>query len=186
GLDRFALLGISQGCAVSVAYAVRHPERVTHLVLYGGYAQGWTKRPQTEVERQRNEAILTLVQLGWGQENPAFRQLFTSQFVPGGTKEQADWFNELQRISTSPEDAVRNLKAQGNIDIIGLLGEVRAPTLVMHARDDARVPFEAGRRLAAGIPSAKFVPLQGRNHLILESEPAFTRFVQEIRVFLEA
>ncbi|MBV9018129.1 MAG: alpha/beta fold hydrolase, partial [Alphaproteobacteria bacterium] len=186
GLDRFALLGISQGCAVSVAYAVRHPERVTHLVLYGGYAQGWTKRPQTEVERQRNEAMLTLVQLGWGQENPAFRQLFTSQFVPGGTKEQADWFNELQRMSTSPDDAVRNLKAQGNIDITGLLGEVRAPTLVMHARDDARVPFEAGRRLAAGIPSAKFVPLQGRNHLILETEPAFTRFVQEIRVFLQA
>jgi pimeloyl-ACP methyl ester carboxylesterase len=186
GLDRFALLGISQGCAASVAYAVRHPERVTHLILYGGYAQGWNKRPQTEAERQKNEAMMTLVQLGWGQENSAFRQLFTSQFVPGGTKEQTDWFNELQRISTSPDDAVRNLKAQSNIDVTALLGEVRAPTLVMHARDDARVPFEAGRRLAAGIPGAKFVPLQGRNHLILENEPAFARFLQEIRAFLDS
>jgi pimeloyl-ACP methyl ester carboxylesterase len=184
GLDRFDLLGISQGCAVSIAYAIRHPDRVTRLVLYGGYGQGWSKRPQSDADRQKSEAMLTLMRLGWGQENPAFRQLFTSQFVPGGTKEQADWFNELQRISATPEDAVRNVKAQGEIDVMELLGKVRAPTLVMHARDDARVPFENGRRLAAGIPGAKFVPLQGRNHLILESEPAFARFLQEIRAFL--
>ena len=185
-LDRFALLGVSQGCAASVAYAVRHPERVTHLILYGGYALGWNKRPQTEAEREQAAAMLTLMRLGWGQENPTFRQLFTSQFIPGGTKEQAEWFNELERISTSATDAVRNLRATGDIDVTDLLGEVRAPTLVMHARDDARVPFEAGRRLAAGIPAARFVPLQGRNHLILESEPAFPRFLQEIRAFLEA
>jgi class 3 adenylate cyclase/pimeloyl-ACP methyl ester carboxylesterase len=184
GLDRFALLGISQGCAVSIAYATRHPERVTHLILYGGYALGWKKRARTEAEKEQSAAMLTLMRLGWGQENPAFRQLFTSQFMPGGTKEQADWFNELQRISASPEDAVRNLIAQGDVDVTALLPKVSVPTLVMHARDEARVPFEAGRRLAAEIPAARFVPLQSRNHLILENEPAFTRFLQEIRTFL--
>jgi pimeloyl-ACP methyl ester carboxylesterase len=184
GLQRFALLGISQGCAVSVAYAVRHPERVSHLVLYGGYAEGWKRRARSAAELEQTAAMLTLMRLGWGQENPAFRQLFTSQFIPGGTKEQTDWFNELQRISTSPEDAVRNFEAQGDIDVTALLPLVTAPTLVMHARDEARVPFDAGRRLAAGIPGARFVPLQSRNHLILENEPAFPRFLEEIRAFL--
>jgi class 3 adenylate cyclase/pimeloyl-ACP methyl ester carboxylesterase len=184
GLERFALLGISQGCAVAIAYAVRHPERISHLVLFGGYPVGWAKRARTAAEKEQGQAMLTLMRLGWGQENPTFRQLFTSQFIPGGTKEQADWFNELQRISTSPEDAVRCLLAIGETDVSALLGQVSVPTLVMHARDDARVPFDQGRRLAAGIPGARFVPLASRNHLILEDEPAFTRFVQEIRAFL--
>jgi class 3 adenylate cyclase/pimeloyl-ACP methyl ester carboxylesterase len=186
GLERFALLGISQGCAVSIAYAVRHPKRVTHLVLFGGYPVGWAKRARSAAEKEQGQAMLTLVRFGWGQENPAFRQLFTSQFIPGGTKEQADWFNELQRISTSPEDAVRNLIANGDTDVSALLGQVSVPTLVMHARDDARVPFDQGRRLAAGIRGARFVSLASRNHLILEDEPAFPRFVEEIRSFLAA
>jgi class 3 adenylate cyclase/pimeloyl-ACP methyl ester carboxylesterase len=186
GIDRFALLGISQGCAVSIAYAVRHPERVSHMVLVGGYAVGWKKRARTEAEKEAGEAMLTLVRLGWGQENPAFRQLFTSQFIPGGSKEQADWFNELQRISASPADAVRNLAANGETDITSLLSQVKVPTLVMHARQDARVPFEAGRRMAAGVPGARFVPLESQNHLILESEPAFARFLDELRSFLAA
>ena len=186
GLERFALLGISQGCAVSIAYAVRHPERVSHLILLGGYPIGWKKRARSAAEKEQGDAMLTLMRLGWGQENPAFRQLFTSQFIPGGTKEQADWFNELQRISTSPSDAVRNLLANGDTDVSGLLARVSVPTLVMHARDDARVPFDQGRRLAAGIPGARFVPLASRNHLILEDEPAFPRFLQEIRSFLAA
>jgi class 3 adenylate cyclase/pimeloyl-ACP methyl ester carboxylesterase len=183
-IERFALLGISQGCSVSIAYAVRHPERVSHLVLYGGFAVGWRKRVRTEAEKEAGEAMLTLMRLGWGQEDAAFRQLFTSQFIPDGTKEQADWFNELQRISCSPADAVRNLLASGETDVTSLLAQVKAPTLVMHARHDARVPFEAGRRMAAGIPGARFVPLEGRNHLILESEPAFPRFLDEMRAFL--
>jgi class 3 adenylate cyclase/pimeloyl-ACP methyl ester carboxylesterase len=186
GVERFALLGISQGCAVSVAYATRHPERVSHLVLYGGYPLGWRKAARTEAEKQQAAAMLTLVQLGWGQENPAFRQLFTSQFIPGGTKEQAEWFNELQRVSASPENAVRNLEANGDTDVTDLLPKVKVPTLVMHARDDARVPFDRGRRLAAGIPGARFVPLQSRNHLILESEPAYARFIEEITSFLRS
>jgi pimeloyl-ACP methyl ester carboxylesterase len=184
GVERFALLGISQGCSVSVAYATRHPERVTHLVLYGGFALGWKKRARTEAEREQAAAMLTLVRLGWGQENPAFRQLFTSQFLPDGTKEQIDWFNELQRVSTSPENAARNLQASGETDISDLLPEVAVPTLVMHARDDARVPFDCGRQLAGGIPGARFVPLQSRNHLILGDEPAFTRLIEEITAFL--
>jgi len=184
GLERFALLGISQGCAVAIAYAARHPERVTQLILFGGYAVGWAKRAQSAAEKEQAAAMLTLVRLGWGQENPAFRQLFTSQFIPGGTKEQTDWFNELQRISTSPEDAARNLIANGDTDVRSLLPQITAPTLVMHARDDARVPFDQGRRLAAGIPGARFVSLPSGNHLILEDEPAFPRFLQEIRAFI--
>jgi class 3 adenylate cyclase/pimeloyl-ACP methyl ester carboxylesterase len=184
GLDRFALLGISQGCAVSIAYAVRHPERVTRLILYGGYAQGAAKRARSAAEREQLAAILTLVRLGWGQENPAFRQIFTSQFVPDGTKEQVDWFNEMQRVSTSPENAARFLAVTGDFDVTDLLPKVTVPTLVMHARDEVRVPFEAGRRMAAGIPGARLVPLQSRNHLILESEPAYARFLDEIRSFL--
>jgi class 3 adenylate cyclase/pimeloyl-ACP methyl ester carboxylesterase len=183
-LPRFALFGISQGCALAIAYAVRHPERVSHLVLYGGYAIGRTKRARTAAERDENAAMLTLLRLGWGQENPAFRQLFTSQFMPGATKEQADWFNELQRITVSPETAARIIETTDEMDITALLPQVTVPTLVMHARDDARVPFEAGRRMAAGIPGARFVPLQGRNHLFLETEPAFAQSLEHTRAFL--
>ncbi len=186
GFDRFALLGISQGCAVSIAYTVRHPERVTRLVLYGGFAQGAAMRARSAAEREQLAAVLTLVRLGWGQENPAFRQIFTSQFVPGGTKEQIDWWNEMQRVSASPENAARFIAAVGDIDVTGLLAKVTVPTLVMHARDEARVPFDAGRRMAAGIPGALFVPLQSRNHLILENEPAYARFLEEIKSFLLA
>jgi class 3 adenylate cyclase/pimeloyl-ACP methyl ester carboxylesterase len=184
GITRFALFGISQGCGVSIAYAVRHPERVSHLILYGGYAVGWNKRARSAAEKEEDAAMLTLLRVGWGKENPAFRQLFTSQFVPGGTKEQADWFNELQRITVSSETAARIVTASGEIDVTALLPQVRVPTLVLHARDDARVPFEAGRRMAAGIPGARFVALPGRNHLFLETEPAFGQFLEHTRAFL--
>ena len=184
GVERFALLGISFGCPVAIAYAVRHPERVSHLVLYGGYAQGRDKRARTQAEKEENAAQLTLTRLGWGKENAAFRQLFTSQFIPGGTKEQADWFNELQRVTISPDMAVRFMEIGGEVDVTALLSRVTMPTLVMHATDDARVPFDAGRRMAAAIPNARFVPLQGRNHLFLEGEPAFGQFLEHLRAFL--
>jgi len=186
GIDRFALLGISQGCAISIAYAVRHPERVSHLILLGSFAVGWKKRARTEAETASGEAMLTLMRAGWGQENPAFRQMFTSQFIPDANKEQADWFNELQRVSCSPADAARNFVANSEVDVRSLLSQVKVPTLVMHARHDARVPFELGRRLAAGIPGARFVPLESRNHIMLEGEPALTRFLEELRSFLGA
>ena len=133
---------------------------------------------------QTEAAVLTLMRVGWGKENPAFRQLFTSQFIPGGTKEQADWFNELQRTTVSGEMAARIATAAGDTDVTALLPQVRVPTLVMHARDEARVPFEAGRRMAAGIPGARFIALTGRNHVFLETDPAFGQFLEHTRAFL--
>jgi pimeloyl-ACP methyl ester carboxylesterase len=183
-LSRFALLGISQGCAVAIAYAVRRPERVSHLVLYGGFALGFNKRTRSAAEKEEDAAMVTLMRVGWGKENPAFRQLFTSQFMPGATKEQADWFNELQRITVSGEMAARIFATAGDTDVTPLLPQVVVPTLVLHAREDSRVPFEAGRRMAAGIPGARFVALTGRNHLFLETEPAFGQFLEETRAFL--
>jgi pimeloyl-ACP methyl ester carboxylesterase/DNA-binding winged helix-turn-helix (wHTH) protein len=183
GLERFALLGISQGCAISIAYAVRHPERVSHLILYGGYARGRRKRgSQREIEL--SDAVLTLMGEGWGQESPEFRMIFTSRFVPGATAEQMQWFNDLQRKTTTPANAKRLRLAQDNIDVSDLLAHVNVPTLVLHCRDDMAVPFEEGRSLAAGIPRARFVALEGRNHLILETDPAWRRFIEEITSFL--
>jgi pimeloyl-ACP methyl ester carboxylesterase len=182
-LERFPLLGISQGCAVSIAYAVCHPERVTHLVLFGGYARGRKKRgSQKEIEQA--DALQTLMRLGWGQENPAFRQIFTSLFIPGGSAEQMQWLNDLQRNTTSPENAAQIRGTMNNIDVSDLLPRVRVPTLVLHCRHDAAVPFEEGRLMAAGIPGSRFVELEGRNHLILEGDPARARFLDEVRAFL--
>ena len=183
-VEKFDLLGIFQGCSVSIAYATRHPERINRLVLYGGFALGSAKRARSAADAEQAAAMLTLMRLGWGQENPAFRQMFTSQFAPDATKEQADWFNDLQRASCSPENAVRYGEAAAAIDVTELLGKVTAPTLVMHARDEVRVPFENGRRMGAGIPGARFVALPSRNHLILEHEPAYPRFLEEIRSYL--
>jgi class 3 adenylate cyclase/pimeloyl-ACP methyl ester carboxylesterase len=182
GIERFPLLGISQGCAVSIAYAARHPQRVSHLVLYGGFAVGYLRRSSNEAERFT--ALKTLMRQGWGGENAAFRQIFTSLFIPGGSKEQIDWFNELQRQSTSPETAARMFQASAETDVIDLLARVRVPTLVMHARGDAGIPFEFGQQMAAGIPGARFVALPGRNHLFLEGEPATDRFFEELKLFL--
>jgi class 3 adenylate cyclase/pimeloyl-ACP methyl ester carboxylesterase len=182
GVERFPLLGISQGCAISVAFAVRHPERVSHLVLYGGFAVGGKKRAPGE--KDRRGAMTTLMRLGWGMDNPSFRQMFTGLFIPGATHEQADNFNELQRRTTSAECAARYFDVVGDIDIADLLAEVKAPTLVMHVRGDLMVPFEAGRQLAAGIPGARFIALQGQNHLFLEHEPASDRFFEELKLFV--
>ena len=183
GVERFALLGISQGCAISIAYAVRHPERVTHLVLYGGYARGRRNRGSPE-EIEQEEAMLTLMRLGWGQENPAFRQIFTSRFMPDAAMEQVQWFNDLQRMTTSPENAVRIREVTNYVDVTDLLAKVTVPTLVLHCRNEEVAPFDEGRRMAAMIPGARFVALEGRNHLILEDEPAWHRFLEEVRGFL--
>jgi pimeloyl-ACP methyl ester carboxylesterase len=183
GLERFPLLGISQGCAVSIAYAVRHPERVSRLVLFGGYARGRRKRG-SQKEIAQADALETLVRLGWGQENPAFRQIFTSQFIPGGSAEQMRWLNDLQRNTTSPGNAARIRRTMNNIDVTDLLPCVSVPALVLHCRGDAAVPFEEGRLMAAGIPDSRFVALEGCNHMILEGDPARQRFLDEMRGFL--
>jgi len=182
GIERFPLFGVSQGCAISIAYATRHPERLSHLILYGGFALGGAKRSPAEHEKRK--AMGTLMRLGWGTDDPAFRQMFTSHFIPEATKEQADWFNDLQRKTTSPECAVRYWEAVSNLDVRELLSQVQVPTLVMHARDDLMVPIDAGRKMAAGIPGARFIALPGRNHLFLKHEPAAARFFEEINLFL--
>jgi pimeloyl-ACP methyl ester carboxylesterase/DNA-binding winged helix-turn-helix (wHTH) protein len=182
-LERFALFGISQGAAVSIAYAVRHPDRVSRLVLQGGYVHGWRKRGTADQIAQR-ETLLSLIPHGWGQNNPAFRQVYTSLFMPGGTLEEMQWFNDLQRVSTSPENAVRLQDAFGNIDVADLVRQVTVPTLVLHSRDDALIPFEQGLMLARAIPNARFVALESQNHLLVAHEPAWPRLVEEMCGFL--
>jgi pimeloyl-ACP methyl ester carboxylesterase len=181
-VKRFPMFGISQGCAVAVAYAARYPERVSHLILLGGYLLGTAKRAPES--REKLKALATLVRLDWGADSPALRQMFTMHLVPEATKEQLDSFNELQRRTTSPEMACRYLEVTGQIDVTDLAAKITVPTLVLHARGDLQIPFEAGRQLAAAIPGARFVALQGRNHLLTADEPATARFFEEIELFL--
>ena len=183
GLNEFSLLGVSQSCAVAVAYVVRHPERVSRLVLYGGYAKGWRKRGDRH-EIDTHEAMTMLIREGWGKDNPAFRQLFTETFIPGASREQMAWFNDLQKGTASPANASRLHYAFGDMDVSAILGEVSVPTLVLHARNDAAVPFEEGKALAAGIPGARFVDLNSANHILLRDEPAFADFLGEVRSFI--
>jgi len=185
GLDRFPLFGISQGCAVAITYAVRHPERVTRLVLYGGFAQGVMARSRTQRELEEVTMVMQGIPLGWGHDNPAFRFFFAARFLPEGTPEQMRWFSELQRTTTSPETGARLLSTAARIDVTELLPLVKAPVLVLHATGDAVAAFSEGRKLATLIPEARFVPLESKNHILLESEPAWTRFVEEVRRFLE-
>lgn len=185
-LEQFSLLGLSNGAAIAVAYAARHPERVSHLVLCGGFARGRLRRDPSSRARAEAEAMLSLIRVGWGQPNPAFRRAFTTLFVPDATDEQVKWFDELQRISATAETAARMRLAREEVDVADLLGRVVTPTLVLHAQDDAAVPFEQGRDLASTIPNARFVPLEGRNHILLVDEPAWEVFRRELNEFLPA
>jgi pimeloyl-ACP methyl ester carboxylesterase len=182
GLERFPLFGISQGCAVAVAYAARHPERVSRLVLYGGFPLGRLRRGHAD--REEEEMILRMMPLGWGRDNPAFRQFFARMFLPDGTPEQMRWFSDLQRLTTTPQNAVRLRTTSAQIDVCDLAPRVRAPALVLHATGDAVVPFAQGRLLSTLLPDARFVPLESNNHVLLESEPAWPRFLEEVRAFL--
>jgi class 3 adenylate cyclase/pimeloyl-ACP methyl ester carboxylesterase len=185
GLDRFPILALSQGCAVAIAFALRHPERVSHLILYGGFAAGAYKSPEvTPAALEQFDAMKTLMKLGWGANEPTFRQLFTASMMPEATKEQIDAFNEAQRISASAECAVRYLDTVANFDVRHLLPQIKVPTLVMHVRNDRRVPIAASRELAAGIPGARLVTLPGKNHIPLAQDPGTPIFLDEIRRFL--
>lgn len=183
-LDRFPLLGISQGAAVCVAYAVKHPERVTHLVLYGGYARGRFHRDLDRQGQLEAEALINLIRVGWGQENPAFRQLFSTMLMPDADMEQMASLNQLAQISATPENASRMERSFYKIDVRDLAPKVAAPTLVLHSRQDASIPLEEGRLLASMVPGSRFVQLESRNHILVEQEPAWSRFLAEIRNFL--
>ena len=180
GLERFALLGVSQGAAIAVAYAARHPDRVSDLVLYGGYARGRRFRGQDEEE----DAIVAAIRAGWTAPNPAFRRVFSMLFVPDGTPEQMVWYEDLLWRSATAETAIRLYRARGGLNVSELAPQVRARTLVMHARDDRVVPMQEGRLLAALIPDARFVLLESANHILLEHEPAWDAFLSEIAAFL--
>lgn len=185
GLERFPLLGISQGAAVAVAYAARNPERVSQLVLLGGFATSYFTDSRSDAKALAEaETLLKLIEVGWGSDRPAFRQVFVSNFMPDGTAEQKQSFDELQRATASPETAARYMRAFFAIDITQAAGAVRCPTLALHAKGDQMVRFGQGRRLALAIPGARFVPLEGNNHIPFSNEPGWATFVKEVHAFL--
>jgi pimeloyl-ACP methyl ester carboxylesterase/DNA-binding winged helix-turn-helix (wHTH) protein len=184
GLDRFVLLGISQGGPVAIAFAARHPERVRGLILFGTFMQGRRIRATTVQEQEEARVQVQLVRVGWGQDNATFRRVFAMQFMPDGTQEQWKAFDELQRRTTSTANAVRFVEAFGGIDVTSLVGRVSAPSLVIHCRGDVRLPLEGGRQLAALLPDSRFVILDSANHLLLEDEPAWPRFLAEVDAFI--
>jgi pimeloyl-ACP methyl ester carboxylesterase/DNA-binding winged helix-turn-helix (wHTH) protein len=181
GVDRATVLGISQGAAVAIAYAVLHPERVSKLILYGGYAQGRNRRGEAEMA----SAFLAILRHGWGDERSAFMKAFSSVFFPNGSPQQIKWLVDLQRITTSPENAARIRNACDDIDVVELLRKVQAPTLVIHCRHDNVAPMEQGLLMARSIPNARFVTLESDNHVVLAGEPAWPRLVSEIDAFLD-
>ena len=182
-LEHYALFGISQGGATAIAHAVLHPERVTKLVVYGSFARGRAKRNSSK-ETEVSEAYLTLMRHGWGDENSAFIQTFSRLFAPNASPEDIKAFAKMQRLATSPENAVRLRAAVDQIDIDALLPHVAAPTLIVHARGDQTSPFDEGRRLAAGIPNARFVSLETDSHMPMPSDPEWEKFTNEVAMFL--
>lgn len=184
GFDQFPLVALSQGAAVAITYAARHPDRVTHLVLCNCASRGARARASTPREVEAIDLRLRHMELGWGTDEPWFQRAFCSTFLPDGTPEQHGWVEEMQRQTTSPANASRMVRACSMLDMTETAREIRCPTLVLHQRGDARIPFQEGGRLASLIPGARFVPLEGRNHVLLENDPAWATFVREVRAFL--
>jgi len=184
GLDQFALFGLSHGGAAAIAYAAKHPERLSHLLLLGAYARGALRREATHQQREEAEILTKLIRIGWTRDNPAFRQIFSTMHIPEGTSAQQQSFSELLRGAAPAENAAAILEASQQLDVTSLARAIRAPTLVLHARGDAVVPFDEGRHLAALVPSARFLPLETRNHVVIENEPAWAELMTELRAFL--
>jgi len=184
GLRQFPLFAMSQGGTVAVAYTVRHPEKVSRLILYGAYARGWLNRDLTAEQVEEEKLIIDLMRVGWGRENPAFRQVFATQLRPDVTTEELRALEEQMRVSATPENAARLESEMHRTDVRQLAPQIQVPTLVIHSREDAGVPFEEGRLLASLIPNAQFVALESKNHLLTRTEPAWPKFVAALRSFL--
>jgi pimeloyl-ACP methyl ester carboxylesterase/DNA-binding CsgD family transcriptional regulator len=184
GLQRFPLFAMSQGGAVAVAYTARHPDKVSRLIVHGAYARGWLRRDLTEEQTEEEQLMISLMRVGWGRENPAFRQVFAMQLFPEATTEQLRALEEQMRLSVSPKNAVRLESEMHRIDVRDLASQIIVPTLVLHSREDEAVPFEEGRLLASLIPKAQFVALESKNHLLTEQEAAWPKFVAVLRGFL--
>lgn len=183
--ERFALFGMSQGASVAIAYAVEHPERVSHLILYGGFARGPMHR-DNPLQAERGQLLRQLVRIGWADPRHTFRQVFGSLFIPDGSLEQIRWFDELQRVSMSAANAERFLGITANLDVTALLSRVEVPTLIMHSSQEIAVPFAEAKVLAGGIRGSKLTVLEGSNHILLEDEPSWPRFLEEIDAFIAA
>ena len=184
GLRRFPLFGMSQGGAVAIAYAARHPEQVTQLVLAGAYGRGALQRGGGAAAELEAETLVNLIRVGWGSNNPTFRRTFANRFIPGGQPEQHRWWAELETLTANADTAARTLAAFQTVNVTAQARQLKVPTLVLHARGDAAVPFEEGRLLATLIPGARFVPLNSDNHVLLDSEPAWADFLRELRAFV--
>jgi pimeloyl-ACP methyl ester carboxylesterase len=183
GIESFPVFAMSQGASVSIAYSLRQPKRVSKLILCGGYARGRRKRGAAR-EIAESDALITLIEKGWGSDNPAFRQMLTSIFLPNATDKEVSYFNELQKVSTNATNAARFRRVFDDFDVTGLLDQVTVPTLVLHSRNEAAVPLQESRILASRIRGARFVALESNNHVLLETEPAWPTFVGEVKAFL--
>jgi pimeloyl-ACP methyl ester carboxylesterase/DNA-binding CsgD family transcriptional regulator len=184
GLDQFALIGMSNGGSLALSYAVRHPERVSHLLIYGGYMRGMAQRSVDAAKDEEIAVHLGLIKLAWNADNPVYKFILSTELLPAGTMEQIGWLNDLQRLSTSADNAVRLQKAYNPVNVVELAPEVHTPTLILHAKQDAAVPFEEGRLCATHIPNARLVPIDSKNHLLLSTEPAWEQFWREFYQFL--